>query len=109
MNQIIKLNYGYNKMYIQGLTLLTLKVRVKNSFPFSKLIDLQEFKVSDCKIQSNKVISFAGFDCNANRELILLFTNIMLKYKHDEIDRNHKEHVKVYVPSFFGVEDELPW
>jgi hypothetical protein len=105
MNQIIKLNYGYNKMYIHGIELLTIKVRVKNSFPFQKLN--AEFKVTDSKIQSNKVISFAGIDCDWNREIIKRFTDIMLQYKHDEIDRGHKEHLQVYTP----VPDdyEFPW
>jgi len=108
MKQVVKINYGYNQMYIHGITLLTIKVRVKNSFPFEKLNDLnQEFKITDCKIQSNKVISFAGFDCNPTRDTIKEFTEIMLKYKHDEIDRNHKEHVQAYRPVFF--DDDLPW
>ena len=108
MKQVVKINYGYNQMYIHGITLLTIKVRVKNSFPFEKLNDLnEEFRITDCKIQSNKVISYAGTDCNSTRDLIKAFTDIMLEYKHDEIDRGHKEHVQAYKPMFF--DDDLPW
>ena len=110
MKQIIKLNYGYNTMFIHGIQLLTIKVRVKNSFPFSKLDLLNkngQFWVTDSKVQSNKVISFAGLDCTFTRDLIKEFTDIMLQYKHDEIDRNHKEHEQAYRPMFF--DEDLPW
>ena len=97
-------------MFINGIQLLTIKVRVKNSFPFSKIDLLNkngEFWVTDSKVQSNKVISYAGLDCDSTRELIKKFTDIMLQYKHDEIDKGHKEHVQVYFP----VPDdyEFPW
>jgi hypothetical protein len=90
-NERIKLQYGYNTITVYNLRFLTLKVRVKNSFPFDQLPD--HFTVEDCKVQTNKVISYAGIDSQETRHVILKFTNLMLNHKIDEAISNHTMHL----------------
>lgn len=93
MNQIIKLNYGYKRLCIQSsdIQILTVKVRVTNNFPFNRLNE--EFRIMDCKISNNKVISYAGIDCDHVRLKLQVFTDLMLEYKINEIRNNHKGHI----------------
>lgn len=95
-NETVKLKYGYNTIRVYNTLFLTLKVRVKNSFPFDQLND--DFRVEDCKVQSNKVISYAGIDSQETRYLILKFTNLMLRYKLEETRLNHATHLLPEVP-----------
>lgn len=90
-NERIKLQYGYNTITVYNTVFLTLKVRVKNSFPFEKLDE--NFTVEDCKIQTNKVISYAGIDSEVTRLRILYFTNLMLTHKLNETRNNHATHL----------------
>lgn len=95
-NETVKLQYGYNTIRVYNTVFLTLKVRVKNSFPFDQLTD--DFTVTDCKVQSNKVISYAGIDSEETRYLILKFTNLMLQYKLEETRWNHTTHLLPELP-----------
>jgi len=90
-NERIKLQYGYNTITVYNTLFLTLKVRVKNNFPFHELPN--DFTVMDCKVQTNKVISYAGIDSQETRLLILKFTNLMLNHKIDEAISNHTVHL----------------
>lgn len=90
-NETVKLTYGYNTIRVYNTVFLTLKVRVKNNFPFDQLPD--DFTVQDCKVQTNKVISYAGIDSQETRFIILRFTNLMLRHKLEETRLNHATHL----------------
>ena len=108
MNKLVKMDYGYNVLVIQGLEnspFLTVKVRVKNNFPFHRLN--KEFKVTDCKVQTNKVISYIGYDCDYVRNKIQEFTDLMLWHKLEQLSNNHKEHLKVISKVFDDYQE--PW
>jgi len=101
MNQVIKLKYGYNTLCIEAsrIQILTVKVRVKNNFPFNRLNE--EFRIIDCKISNNKVITYAGIDSENVRFLLKNFTDLMLNYKINEVRNTHKEHL---LPTWDGNE-----
>jgi len=86
-----QIKHGYNTVCVQGIRILTIKLRVKTSFPFDELPN--EFRVDECKVQSNKLISYAGIDTEDVRRLIKDFTDLVLQHKIDEVYKNHSGHL----------------
>ena len=83
----IKTAFGYNVISIGQLDILTVKVKVKKSFPLHRLP--KGFTHRESIRKDEFVIEFVGINNPDNVKLIKHFDSIRLHYKLDRVIRNH--------------------
>lgn len=83
----LKTKFGYGTITIGSLTILSVKVKVKKSFPLHRLPS--GFTHRQSIRQDEIVIEFTGVNNPENVKLIKRFDTIRLHYKLDQVIINH--------------------
>lgn len=83
----LKTKFGYGTITIGSITILTVKVKMKKSFPLHRLPE--GFTYRDSIKQDEIVIEFVGVNNPENVKLIKQFDNLRLHYKLDRTISNH--------------------
>jgi hypothetical protein len=83
----IKTAFGYNVISIGQLDILTIKVKMKNSFPVHKLP--LGFKHRQSIRQDEIVIEFVAINSISAVQSIERFDALRLQYKLDQVINNH--------------------
>ena len=83
----IKTSFGYNVIRIGQLEILTVKVKMKKSFPLNRLP--KGFSYRDSIKKDEVVIEFEGMNNPDNVELIKRFDYLRLHYKLNQVIINH--------------------
>lgn len=83
----IKTAFGYNVISIGQLHILTVKIKMKKSFPLNRLP--KGFSYRDSIKKDEIVIEFVGVNNPDNVKLIKQFDSMRLHYKLDRVISNH--------------------
>ena len=83
----LKTKFGYGTITIGSLTILTVKIKMKNSFPLDRLP--KGFTSRQSIKQDEIVIEFVGLHNAENIKLIKQFDTQRLHYKLDRTISNH--------------------